>query len=473
MRARMLGILKRLVPFIIIISLTSVASLYSQFLEDEEEVKEKETIIKEKEIIPDNIALNIKAQSVPGAVGEKCAIRISWDLNPKYLTGDYVVARSNEPIDNADKVRAARVIYTVKAAAKNVVVDSECAPGAYYYVVLSKNSIIDNKIELFHDINYTASPVMIDEAGPLLMVSKIKAELIEKSRVRLTWQKINKADISYTVYRSGQSIDSESKLKEAESLATRTDIGEYVDEKISSPGTYYYAVTAKAPDGKDNPSLVPDANFTLKGLDVGVTLADEIKIKSIIAKIDKGNVLVTWKISGEEGSGGYRLFRTEKPYKKMSDVPSRNILLDVDAKDKQYTDKAPVPGKYYYGLLPGTIGEKDPGILIPGVNITRVPLTVRGKQGPVEPDDIDRILQKTFFKGNYWGAIKALQDLLTGSDNEEVAAKAKLFIGRSYIEVGRYKKSLDYLILSDVKKHYPKEADFWFEFALTRIKTYK
>jgi hypothetical protein len=465
----MIGILKRLVPFIIIISLTGVASLYSQFLEDEEEEKEKETIIKEKIIVPDNIALNIKAQST-GAAGEKCSIRISWDLNPKYLSGDYVVARSNEVIDNPDKVRAARVIYTVKAAAKNVVVDSDCVPGAYYYVVLSKQSIIDNKIELFQDINYTVSPVVIGEAGSRLMVSKIKAELIDNTKVRLTWQQIDKTGIFYTVYRSVQPIDTETKLKEAEKVATKADAGEYLDEKISSPGTYYYAITAKVLDGKDNLSLVPDANFTVKGVAVGVALADKIKIKSIAAKVDKGDVLVTWKVSGEEGSRRYRLFRTQRLLKKMRDVPSRDILLEVDAQEMQYKDKSPAPGKYYYGLLPGTIGEKDPGNLTPGVNITRVPLTIRGKQEKFEPDDVDGILQKTFFKGNYRGAIKALQDLLADSDNEEVAAKARLFIGRSYVELGRYKKSLDYLILSDVKKHYPKEADFWLEFALTRIK---
>ena len=471
MRVRIMGICKRLIPFIIIISLASAANLYSQFLEDEEEQKEPKTIVKEKEIIPDNIALHIKAQST-GTAGAKCSIRISWDLNPKYLSGDYVVARSNDVIDNADKVRAARVIYTVKAASKNVVVDSDCVPGTYYYVVLSKKSIIDNKIELFKDINYTTRPVSIGKEGPQLMVSKIKAELMENSRVRLTWQKIDKDGIFYTVYRSGQSIDTENKLKESQKLATKTDTGEYVDEKISSPGTYFYAITAKVLDGKDNLSLVPEANFTVKGVSVGVAQAEKIKIKSIAAKVDKGDVLVTWKISGEEGSGRYRLFRTQKLYKKMRDVPTRDMLLDVDAQDKEYKDKAPAPGRYYYGLLPGSIGAKDPGILTPGVNITRVPLTIRGKEEKIEPNDIDRILQKTFFKGNYWGAIKALQDLLAGSDNEEVAAKARLFIGRSYIELGRYRKSLDYLILSDVKKHYPKEADFWLDFALTRVKTY-
>jgi hypothetical protein len=465
----MTGILKRLVPFIILISLTGAASLYSQFLEDEEE--KKEIKIEEREIIPDNIALNIRAQSMPGVSGEKCTIRVSWHLNPKYLTGDYVVARSNEVIDNADKVRAARVIYTVKAASKNVVVDSDCVPGSYFYVVLSKKSIIDNKIELFQDINYTANPVLIDESGPQLMISKIKAELIENFKVRLTWQKIDKTGIFYTVYRSGQAINSESRLNEAEKLATRADIGEYVDDGISSTGTYYYAVTAKVKDGKDNPSLVPDVNFTVNGLPVDFKLADQIKIKSISAKIEKGGVLVSWKVSGEQGSGRFRLFRSEKLLKKMKDVSSRDVLLDVEAKDKQYMDKAPAPGKYYYGLLPQTISEKDSGNLVPGVNITRLPLIIKEK-GKIEPDDIDRILKKTYFKGDYHGAIKALQDLLVGSDNEMVAAKARLFIGRSHIELGRYQKAVDYLVLPDVKKYFPKEADFWLAFALTRIKNY-
>jgi tetratricopeptide (TPR) repeat protein len=276
------------------------------------------------------------------------------------------------------------------------------------------------------------------------------------------------------VYRSEQSINTETRLKEAEKLTTAVDIGEYVDDKISASGTYYYAVTVKALKGKENPSLVPDANFTVNGLPINIKLANPIKLKSISARIEKSGVLVSWKISGEQGTRSYRLFRTEKLLKKMNEVSSRDILLNVDINDKQYIDKAPMPGKYYYGLLPGTIGAKDTGNLIPGVNITRLPLKIKGKEekGPIEPDDIDRILKKTFFKGNYHGAIKALQDLLNSSDNEEVAAKAKLFIGRSHIELGRYQKALDYLILSDVKKFYPKEADFWLAFALTRIKNY-
>jgi len=190
---------------------------------------------------------------------------------------------------------------------------------------------------------------------------------------------------------------------------------------ISASGTYYYAVTAKALNGKDNPSLVPDANFTVNGLPINIKLVNPIKIKSINARIEKSGVLVSWKISGEQGTRRYRLFRTEKLLKKMNDVSSRDILLDIDIIDKQYMDKTLMPGKYYYGLLPGTIGDKNTGNLIPGVNITRLPLKIKGKEekGQIEPDDIDWILKKTFFKGNYRGAIKALQDLLDNSDNEE------------------------------------------------------
>ena len=108
-----------------------------------------------------------------------------------------------------------------------------------------------------------------------------------------------------------------------------------------------------------------------------------------------------------------------------------------------------------------------------GINITDTPVIIKAieKKKPVS-NDIDRILKRTFFKGLYDGAVKELQELLERTDNQEVAAKARLFIGRSYIEKGQYQKSLDFLILNDVKKYFPKEAEFWTEFALSRVRNY-
>ena len=117
--------------------------------------------------------------------------------------------------------------------------------------------------------------------------------------------------------------------------------------------------------------------------------------------------------------------------------------------------------------------------LVPGVNITRDPVIIKEeikkkaiKIDIAEPDDIDRILRRTFFRGKYRNAIKELHNLIKHTDNEMVTAKAKLFIGRSNIELGEYRKALDYLFVSEVKKYFPKQATFWQEFALTRLKNY-
>lgn len=466
-------ILQWLVPLVLLICLTGGVSLYSQFLSDEEEEKKIE---ERKPEAPDNIALNIKAVSVPVA-GSKCEIQITWDLSPKYL-GEYVVARSDQMIDTAEKVRAARVVKTVDGTVKNMVVDPDCAPGSYYYVVLSKNSIIENKIELYQDSNYMSQPLVVGSAGPQYMVSNIKA-LQAGNQVKVTWDRAGRNALFYTVYRSRQVINNEARLRAAERVDTQVDISEYLDEGVTPNVSYFYAVTVKALNGRDNTTLIPDKNYTTIG-----TIAEgkkeepagePIKLKSINARAQQAAVLVTWKFSGTAGDPNYRLFRSTRQVQKVSDISSGDIVGSVNINDGKYLDAMVPPGKYYYGLVPDTGRDISSYVLKPGVNITRYPVAVslkEEKRKSTGPDDIDRILKRTFFRGKYTAAIQQLGELMAATDREEILAKARLFIGRSHIELGQYRKALDYLLLPDVKKYFPRDASFWVEFALVRLKNY-
>ena len=91
---------------------------------------------------------------------------------------------------------------------------------------------------------------------------------------------------------------------------------------------------------------------------------------------------------------------------------------------------------------------------------------------PIAQDSVDSILQRTFFKGLFREAVKELQNFVAHSDNNRDISKARLFIARSYIEMFEYRKALDIMISKDVKEYFPKDADFWEAFALTRIKNY-
>ncbi len=474
-----------LVPLVLVISLTGGASLYSQFLADDEDKKEeKEPVEEKKSAAPENIALNIKAESFSDDSGKTCTIKVTWDLNPKY-PGDYVVAKSNEVIDTVEKVRIARVVQTVAGAAKNTVIDPDCAPGNYYYVVLSKASITENNIELYRDSNYMSAPLVVGESGTFPMVSNIKAIEADDLNVRLTWDRPGKSALFYTIYRSKQVINNWDRLKESERLDTLVDVREYIDKGIATDVPYYYAVTVKSLKGKDNKAFIPDENYTTTGTLVTTrNKAEENKITTISAAPEEGGILVTWDFSGP-GDANFRLFRSVKQVENGSEVVSGDILRNVNISDGSYMDAAVPAGQYYYGLVPGSGTDLESYKLVPGVNITRNPAVVRLKEEKkekiqkkeqkikiTEPDDIDRILKRTFFKSRYKEAIKELSELVNSGVAGETAAKAKLFIGRSYIELGRCRKALDFLLLSDVKKYFPKDADFWTAFALARIRNY-
>ena len=320
MHARKKGIARRLIPLVLLISFASVASLYPQFLEDEEEKA------------PDDIARSIKAEPSSRTPDGKCVIKVTWQINPRFTAGDYVVAKSDGMIDTVDKVRAARVIATVKGAEKNTYEDADCTPGSYYYVVLSKKSIVENRMGLFRDGNYTAVPAIISASNDEVLVTGIKADEIEKFKVRLTWIKPEKTGIFYYVYRSKDVINSKSRLSGADKLGTVADAGEFLDEGITQPGDYYYAVTARALKGKENQNLVPNGNFTTRGLPVrlSVPAPERVAVTSIDARAERGSVLVQWSFTGKGEGSMHRLFRSAKPLKTAGEVSDGEIIQKID-----------------------------------------------------------------------------------------------------------------------------------------------
>lgn len=469
MHARKKGMARRLVPLVLLMSFTWAASLYPQFLEDEEEKA------------PDDMARSITAETPPAAPDGSCVIRVRWQLNPQFAGEEYIVAKSDSVIDTAEKVRAARVIATVKGAEQNSFDDSGCVPGSYYYVVLSKKSIVENRMGLFRDGNYTGEPAVIGARGEDLLVAGIAAAEIEKFKIRLAWVNPDMTGVYYYIYRSREAIDSVARLDAADKLGTVTDAEEFLDEGITEPGDYYYAVTARSLKGKENRSLVPGANFTTQGVAVRLSAPapETVAITSISARAGGDGVIVGWNFTGRGEGNMHRLFRSAKLHTASGEVTDGEVLQEIDISRREYRDPVTLPGAYYYGLVPSGAAGSAAVELVPGVNITRTPVVIKErikrpeiKIDLAETDDIDRILRRTFFKGKYRNAIKELLNLLRRTDNKGVTAKAGLFIGRSYIELGEYRKSLDYLFAKDVKAYFPKQSAFWQDFALTRLKNY-
>lgn len=494
----MMKILNTVIGFIaalLIIACAWSGDLYGQYILDEETKdkvnEEKPPIDKKKETLPPDIAYNIRATQI-AEEGIKCAIKVTWDLNPDYVE-EFLVFKASHEISSLAGAKTAQIIQTVKAGTNNAIIDMDCTPGNIYYAVLSRRKFHENKVELFPDVNYTTIPVNIPSSTETFDVSKLRAMVVDGYRVKLTWKRPPKSGIFYTVYRGRFVLDNKPKIKVSERIAVVADAGEFMDDNIPESGTYYYAVTAKVLFGDENMIMRPDENYTTSGITInlGERTADErLKPTSIAASPETGGVRVTWDYAGAKGDTSYSIFRSEKPLSAAIDVTKGDIIAAVDLKAKQYLDVSTRTGSYYYGVIPNDAAERENFKLVPGVSITKEPVRIGeidkekdkdkdlgkrnetpDKNRPVVPSgSVDRILKKTFFQNRYNEAIAQLTDFTARTDSESEAAKARYFIGRSHIELGQYRKAVEFLIRKDVRAHYPQEAKFWEEFALGRMR---
>ena len=482
---------KRLIVTFIILFLVFLGGNYQLFsrflyLDDEEDKK----ISEQRKTYPLHIARNIQVNHYDGMKG---VIKITWEVDPSYLP-EFIVGRSKSIIDTKKKALQADIIAIKPSSAVNEAYDFVNEMGDYYYVVLASKRLKNYDIELFKNQNYSVRPININKDNVYYHVKNIKAKKEDINEVKITWKRIPKGGMFYTIYRSRSRIDRSYKLKSVEKIGDVVDKNEFIDRSVSTPGMYYYAVTAKHMNWPERMFPDPDENYTMVGVDLlgkGHYVKGEFyKVRSLAAKLTSHGVQLRWTYTGKEGSRYFRIFRSEKWISKVNLLSEGMFIDDADITKRRYYDTNPPGGKFYYGIVP--YGYKSDTILLRGVNITSVPLTIRDtyiaekKDDRIEeiiPDkedfkedhsvpagDVDTILRRTYFKGKYYGAVKELQDVIPRTDNKIERAKARLFLGRSYAELGQFKKAYNYFLLNDVTRHFPKESIFWQNYTVVRIK---
>ncbi len=451
--------------------------------------KETPEAAKRKSEFPSYIATNIKAQLIPNVKG---AVRISWEVDTS-SSDDFIIGRTRSIPDTKEKALNAISIKVVPAGAQNSIIDSNLAPGEYYYVVLSKEKVMSRDVEIYPDVNYTTTPVIIERevaAAPSRLfpeqVALIHAQVINKTQVVLTWKGVNTQGIVYTVYRGNEPLSNPDRIRRAEKLAAITDNREsFIDRNIAITGTYYYAVTTRDISGNEDLQLIPDQSYLTSG--INVAFKSQLIISNLKAvPYTNNSVKLTWNGIGPS-TAEYLIYRYTKPISDTQRLALATFIDRVKADATTYIDKEPGPGEYYYAVLVRLQDSTTDNTLKSGSNYTLSAITIlpeTKKTGPekIKPEkqpeepvitatgDLDAILRETFFKEHYSLAIKKLNNIIASSDNDQEKAKAKLFIGRSHIELGQYQKSLQYLLSPDVARYYPRESSFWREYAISRIR---
>ncbi|PKL37353.1 MAG: hypothetical protein CVV44_17115 [Spirochaetae bacterium HGW-Spirochaetae-1] len=483
----------------ILLLIFPAGKLLPQFLyEENNEPGKEEPVEKPVSQYPPYMAYNIKAvpvQNIPNA------IMITWEMDPEYID-DFIVARSAQVIDTREKAMGAQTVKVVSSKDKGVVIDPNMVQGVYFYAVIANKIITREKIELMENVNFTSVPVVISPPQEKTVreeVTGIQARLLGNTLAHISWKPIQEKGFTYTVYRSTAILDSADRLKKAEKIAIVPDSSQYLDQGLLREGTYYYAVTFAYLKGDENLILKAGENYTTEGLYAGGEKSktpDYFKILSIRAVARKDNVIISWDYSGLKGNRFFRLYRTERNITKTAEITEDDVIDDVDITLGSFIDRNLKSGIYYYGLAPYEDSVYKDFEVVSGINIMSNPLAVAGvkkaepekeislvpivpdksgETGAIEKDQtesgtLDEILRRTFFAGEYKYAIKELQRVIKTTDNDMDRAKARLFIGRSYIELHQYEEAVKYLVLKDVEKYFRREAFFWRDFAFLQIK---
>ena len=404
----------------------------------------------------------------------------------------YAIYRDTEPVNTPEKIKKATVVATVTGKRESYIDRTIRESGNYYYAITTRDMSGNEDLQLIPDQSYLTGGVYIVVKSNVT-VDDIQAKLLNDGTVKVTWDKSGVKAQEFLVYRYDEP------LKTAEMLALSKSVGtvdgrydEFIDKNPPS-GRLYYAILIKMSDGSIDTTLNESDNYTVQP----VVMGEPIDITGINAtEISKG-IRIRWDYKGSAGSRYYKLYRSEEIPSPSKDIKNAYLVDIVNINSRSYVDSGVSPGSYYYALVPENFESIDDFALEKGTNISSEPVQVKKalkklpeneprkefrKRIPehVEPvperkpgisaPAVDSIVHSTFDRGYYRAAIKSLQKVIQESDNEYEIAKAKLFTGRSYIEMKRYRKGLEYLVQDDVVKHFPEDAEFWRDYAIQRVR---
>ncbi len=393
----------------------------------------------------------------------------------------YTIYRGTESLKTPDRIKNAEKIAVIDPPKESFVDKGITRTGTYYYAVTTKDSAGNEDLQLIPDQSYTASGVFVALQAQGL-ASNLKAELADDNSVRLKWDGAQTAgEGQFLIYRDVRPITSAERIALSEKIAAvAIDTTTYVDTGLAK-GSYYYAVLGKLSDGTVDTTMAKDVNYTSRPVVIGARL----RVASIRASLRAGGVRIDWACRGESGPRDYRLIRTQSLIQTPDQAGNADTIGTVNIMTGHHIDRNPPPGGHYYALIPADKRLWGGYRLNAGVNITGR-IDVAGEEKieraeHIEPErkaeepsagdsNIDAILRATFFQGRYDLAISNLRRALASTSSARDAAKARLFIGRSYIEKREFRRALDYILTREVRRNFPREADFWSRYAISQIK---
>ncbi|MFO1526649.1 MAG: hypothetical protein U1F16_11835 [Turneriella sp.] len=206
------------------------------------------------------------------------------------------------------------------------------------------------------------------------------------------------------------------------------------------------------------------------------------------------NVILTWHlVHGRAIDKRIQIYRfTEEP-RVIHDISRGTLIAKLSGEINLYEDQPPSRGTYYYAVFVETNRGLEPASFNSSRNLVGPVSFQSGGKAAIKPprddvqpqssrpefaseeldntefvpdDDaqsrrgINSVIRRTFLKGDYDEAIRALKPFLRNK-SARVRAKAMFYIGMSRYRLEQYDRAIKYFEHPLTKKYYRRNAEFW------------
>ncbi len=277
---------------------------------------------------------------------------------------------------------------------------------------------------------------------------------------------------------------------------------------ILNIGNLYSAWTEPGITNNSEQAMPTDINTNKKEQEnIPEEVTEEEKqepVSFINVSLKSNKIALEWE---DSTSDMYNIYRTTSKISNQNLIKASTLLGTVNKGIQIYIDKnIPNNGDYYYAII-NVNDSKENIILIPDSNITTIPIAftkpkptapekpkVEKKEEPTpkkvvqkpktvkkkikkEPKKkivvnynlmLNNTIKKYFLKKNYKKTIIELNKITKAGTSNKTRMKAKLFLGRTYYELGNYNKALK--LFTESKEVYSDESDFWIRKTIKNIK---
>ncbi|MBE7438446.1 MAG: hypothetical protein HS115_08345 [Spirochaetales bacterium] len=404
------------------------------------------------------------------AVNTDRTVKLNW-IAPR-SGGSFYIYRGKDAFQTPDSFSRA---IRIGATAPDTPFFTDTTPltdeKVYYAVTTIRSGREDRSVFLNESyIEHVFKPTFLSAELSRKLPEGLSAFVQSRNHVKLLWVDPIEDFTELRIYRQERPITSTAELGRSRLIASvRKNVRTHLDRNLA-PGRYFYAVLPVGPSGEIITEFYEGRTITANPIEIrGTTSGPRIEYLEVRLRDDR--VRIKFDAYKENATSvKYFIYRSTRLMETASDIRNHGRLIKEQEDEDDVLDTGLPAGSYYYAILMEADGELLE-TMAAGKNYIEKPILIGPGSGPAtEMPDLETVLNRTYRRSHFGDAVRELQIFLAPHVPAEIRARAMLYTGLSYYQLGHYQSSLRAFMDDNLRRHYPDRARFWYDRSLERLR---